>query len=106
MKKGCDLQTPEGSKNKMGVWHIYHTKLYPSTNFSWKESSIYYCSIWKLDIQKQRSERQMLLYPEVHYYHRYKYFKWFLLKAVVLFLYSVSKLFLNQRHKIFLITYT
>lgn len=47
MKTGCDFQSPERSKNKIGVWHIYHVKLHPSLNppvdFSWKESYRYYC---------------------------------------------------------------
>lgn len=61
MKKGCDLQTPEGSKNEMGVRHTYHVKLYPSINFSWKECSSFYCNIWKMDSKGQKSRSYCIL---------------------------------------------
>lgn len=101
MKKGCDLQTPEGTNIK---W-VYGTFITLNSTLSTSvgRNSPDYCNIWKMDIQ-QKSEKQMLLYPQI-FYHRYKYFKQFLLKVVVLFLYSVSKVFLNYRKKIFFIAY-
>lgn len=70
MKKSCDFQSPERSKNKTGVRHIYHIKLHLSLNppvtFSWKESYRYYCNTKETKRlafnREQRWEIMMLFY--------------------------------------------